>query len=154
MSRDYTTGKIYRLWSPSANVSYFGHTINTLSRRLVNHRVSYRNFIDGKGHYCPSFEILKHPDYRIDLEVECPCNSKIELQKREVEIIKANDCINKNPPREINMIEYKYNARLKRIDNENRIYCDCGGTYVNTKARRLQHEKSKRHKHHIEQEDT
>jgi len=112
MPRDYTTGKIYRLWSPSANLFYYGSTINTLSRRLVNHRAKYKQYLEGKSkNYMSSFEILKYPDYRIELFEYYSCTSKLELIRKEGEVIRANECVNK-------CIPYRTNKEYRQDNKE------------------------------------
>ncbi|MEG7772332.1 hypothetical protein U2088_15460, partial [Listeria monocytogenes] len=49
-----------------------------------------------KYHYVSSYEIVKFDDCYIELVELFPCGSKIELQKREGEIIRQTEkCVNK-----------------------------------------------------------
>jgi len=93
---DYQKGKIYKLWSPSKNLVYYGSTIETLSSRLSKHKYSYKTYNNDKKKYCTSYLILECEDYKIELVEEYPCNNKDQLFKKEGEYIKANECINKN----------------------------------------------------------
>ena len=84
---DYQNGKIYKLWSPQGNEIYIGSTINSLAKRLGGHK-SKRN--------CRSKYLFQnYTDVRIELIQEYPCNNKMELNKREGEHIRANNCLNK-----------------------------------------------------------
>jgi hypothetical protein len=67
---NYENSKIYRIWSPSTDKVYVGHTT--------------------KNHVCirirddtPASNILKLNDSVIDLIEQYPCNSKNELLKRQ-----------------------------------------------------------------------
>lgn len=89
----YQNGKIYKLWSPSKNLVYYGSTIETLTQRLLRHLTSYENY-EKTNHYYSSFIVLECEDYKIELVEEYPCNNKTELEKKEGEYIRANECVN------------------------------------------------------------
>jgi hypothetical protein len=90
---NYQKGKIYKLWSPSKNLVYYGSTTQTLSQRLTDHLTSYENY-EKTNHYYSSFIILECEDYKIELVEEYPCNNKTELERQEGEYIKTNECVN------------------------------------------------------------
>jgi hypothetical protein len=93
---DYQKSKIYKLWSPSKNLVYYGSTTETISRRLSKHITDdnrYNNKITTR--YVNSFKILECNDYKIELVEEYPCNNRQQLCKKEGEHIKANECVNK-----------------------------------------------------------
>lgn len=89
----YENGKIYKLWSPSKNLVYYGSTIETLEERLANHKYNYKSY-KKTNHYYSSFLVLECEDYKIELVEEYPCNNKTELEKKEGEYIRANECVN------------------------------------------------------------
>jgi hypothetical protein len=91
---DYQKGKIYKLWSPSKNLVYYGSTIETLTSRLSKHIYTYKK----KNNYCYSFLVLDCEDYKMELVEEYPCNNKTQLLKKEGEYIRANECVNKFIP--------------------------------------------------------
>ena len=94
---DYSKGKIYKLWSPSTGLTYIGSTCQSLAMRLAGHVRSKKRYdSDKSSNYLTSFEILDYNDYRIDLVEEYPCENRMQLNKREGEIITQIDCINKN----------------------------------------------------------
>ena len=59
---DYQKAKIYKLWSPSKNLVYYGSTIETLSRRLAGHKSAYK-----KGKNNSSKLIIECEDYKMEL---------------------------------------------------------------------------------------
>jgi Uri superfamily endonuclease len=89
---DYQKSKIYKLWSPSKNLVYYGSTVQALSQRLAEH-LSRKKKIS-----CVSYLILDCEDYKMELVEEYPCNNKQQLLKKEAEYIKNNECCNKAIP--------------------------------------------------------
>jgi len=94
---DYQQSKIYKLWSPSKNLVYYGSTVQTISQRLSKHLYKFKcyNNNDNNTNYLTSFLILECEDYKIELIEEYPCNNKQQLEKKEGEYIKNNECVNK-----------------------------------------------------------
>lgn len=90
---DYKLGKIYAIRSHQTDQIYIGSTTETLCRRFDKHK-SYIK----ENRYCSSCEILKYPDAYIELIELFPCSSKEELNKKEGEHIRANNCVNKYRP--------------------------------------------------------
>jgi hypothetical protein len=92
---DYQKGKIYKLWSPSKNIVYYGSTIETLSSRLSKHKYAYNAYKnDNNKGYCISYLVLEYEDYKMELVEEYPCNNKSQLCKKEGEYQKNNECVN------------------------------------------------------------
>jgi len=92
---DYSQGKIYQIWSPQTDKVYIGSTTNTLARRLWGHRAA------GKKEYgAPtSKNILEFEDAKIELIEEYACENKMQLTRREGEVIRATpNCVNKFVP--------------------------------------------------------
>jgi hypothetical protein len=93
---DYQKGKIYKLWSPSKNLVYYGSTIQSISQRLTDHINCFNRYKkDNNKRYFISFLVLDCEDYKIELIEEYPCNNKQQLCKKEGEYIKNNECVNK-----------------------------------------------------------
>jgi len=92
---NYQNGKIYKLYSPSKNLIYIGSTTQPLSKRLSKHLCDYRIYKNGGHHYYTSFLVLENEDYKIELVELYPCNNKEQLEKKEGEYIKNNECCNK-----------------------------------------------------------
>ena len=95
---DYSKGKIYSIRSHLTTDVYIGSTTDTLPKRLFNHKREYKQWLNVKKHYYTSYKIIeKDPENcYIELVELYPCNSKIELHRREGEIIRATTCVNKN----------------------------------------------------------
>lgn len=91
----YARGKIYSIRSHQTNDIYIGSTIDDLPKRLYNHKAKYRSFMNEKSSYVTSYEIVKYEDCYIELVENFPCNSKNELYRKEGEIIRGRDCVNK-----------------------------------------------------------
>jgi hypothetical protein len=96
MVNPYLNGKIYAIISESAQITYYGSTIQRLSQRKGEHMRDYRNYLYNDGWKCSSFDVLKHKDAKIILIEEFPCSSKLELQEREGHWQKNNNCTNIN----------------------------------------------------------
>jgi hypothetical protein len=85
---DYQKGKIYKLWSPQGNEIYIGSTVNSLAKRLSHHK-SHHNPCNSK------YLFENYDDVRIELVEEYPCNNKMELNKKEGQHIRNNECLNR-----------------------------------------------------------
>ena len=93
---EYENAKIYKIWSPHTELIYIGSTTQALSNRLACHRSYYKKYLKTNKNYISSFEIIQYGDAKIELFENCPCNNKEELNKREGEIIRRLNCVNKN----------------------------------------------------------
>lgn len=95
---DYSQSKIYKVYSPSKNISYYGSTTHDLQKRLINHIRKYKYYKDGKTNYVSVNDVLEGDDAIIELVENFSCNNRKELTDREGYYIKNNECINKNIP--------------------------------------------------------
>ena len=93
---NYQNSKIYVLRSHQTEKIYIGSTCNELRKRLHQHKQDYKRFLKNKFNNITSFQIIKFDDCYIELYEKYPCSDKMELRKREGEIIRSLDCINKN----------------------------------------------------------
>lgn len=87
MPSKYENGKIYKIYSESANLTYYGSTCTPLCKRLKEHKTY------PKGKYTSSL-VLENDDATIILVEEYPCKSKKELYKREGYYQKNFECVN------------------------------------------------------------
>ena len=112
----YQQGKIYKIVCNITNEIYIGSTIETLNRRLTNHKVKTKR-------PCMSKQILDRGDYKIELIKDYPCNNEEELKWEERKYIDNNICINKFSPiiTEEEKIERK-NIAHKNWYNKNKQY--------------------------------
>lgn len=94
----YSQGKIYKIIAPD-NICYIGSTIDTLVSRFGNHKRSYKSWKDGNvKRPCSVVNVFDQygiENCKIELVENFSCESKKELDRREGEIIKLTECINK-----------------------------------------------------------
>ena len=99
MNNKYENGKIYKITDISYTLTYYGSTIETLSQRMGRHRSYYRTYKNkGDGVNISVFKIFDEfglENCKIELVELCPCASKMELERKEGEYIKNNECVNK-----------------------------------------------------------
>lgn len=87
---EYKNGKIYCIRSHENDDIYIGSTTQSLANRLASHRYKMKN-----GDTTTSRNVLQYPSAYIELIESFPCNSKEELVKREGEVIRSMNCVNK-----------------------------------------------------------
>ncbi len=93
---NYQNSKIYVLRSHQTEKIYIGSTCNELRKRFNQHKTLYKRFNEKKHNiYATSYEILKFDDCYIELYEKYPCTDRNELNKKEGEIIRSLDCVNK-----------------------------------------------------------
>jgi hypothetical protein len=142
MPVDYSKGKIYQIVDYTNDNVYIGSTCEpTLARRLANHVIGYKAYLNGKGNYVTSYKILENDNYDIQLIEFFPCETKDELHKREgYHINRAIGCVNK-------IIA----GRTRKESKTRKINCICGSTTDHDHKTR--HEQTKKHKAFIEQQN-
>ena len=85
---NYQNGKIYSIRSSSCpDLVYVGSTVRPLSERMSKHRSGTKP--------CTSQQILELGDAYIELIENYPCSSVEELRRREGEIQRSIDCVNR-----------------------------------------------------------
>ena len=95
MVKNYQLGKIYKIVCNITRQIYIGSTVEKyLSRRLVEHRHHYNQYLRGQTNFISSFEILQGENYDILLIENYPCSSSDELRTRERFHIENNKCVN------------------------------------------------------------
>jgi hypothetical protein len=121
---NYKNGKIYKITSDSTNKIYIGSTCQPLSKRIANHRDTYKSFINGKYHKITSFELIKLEDAIITLIEDFPCERKEQLQARERYHIELNKdiCINKYIPTRTLKEYYQTNKDIINATSLERYY--------------------------------
>ena len=93
----YQNGKIYRITDVGYNMCYIGSTIERLSQRMSKHRDSYKLYLDngfGKTTVFNLFDQYGLKNCKIELIESYPCSSRDELNAREGQHIRQNDCVN------------------------------------------------------------
>ena len=117
---NYKNSKIYTIRSHHTNLIYIGSTCNELRKRLHQHKSKYKGYLNGKCSYISSFEIVKYNDAYIELYEYYPCNNKVELLKKEGELIRELDCVNKRISGIYKREKYKeYNKEYRKNNKEN-----------------------------------
>jgi hypothetical protein len=96
MPPNYENSKIYRIFSPSLNLCYYGSTTQSLEARLAKHIMDYYCYNKDKNKYSyySSFKVLECGDYKIELIEDVKCTNKRELERIEGRYQKDNDCVN------------------------------------------------------------
>ena len=139
---DYKKGQIYAIRSHQTEDIYIGSTTQPLYKRLYTHKKNYKSFLNGKYPYVSSYEIIKYDDCYIELYELCPCNSKQELEKREGEIIRSIECVNKYVAGRTHKQHYEENKE-KRLQQ-------CKEYYDKNKEKILQQRKERRERNREE----
>ena len=164
---NYNQGKIYIIKSYLTNMVYIGSTCSTLNRRMTFHKSAMKQWQRNNGGKTSSFDILEFNDAYIELVEEFPCENKVELDRKEGEVIRATEnTVNKKiagrNPKEwyidnkevlhqyyMNNLEHRKEYMLQNEAKLNmRHFCPCGGKYLHRSI--AQHLITKRHKNYIE----
>ena len=95
----YHNGEIYKIVDVGYNKCYIGSTTEKLSQRMTRHRSDYNRHNDGRRlNKISVFELFDEfglDNCKIELVEYCKCETKDELVRREGELIKNSDCVNK-----------------------------------------------------------
>ena len=102
---DYEKSKIYKIVCNITGLTYYGSTVQPISKRMYGHRFDYKR---NKG--CKSEIVLEGCDYNYSLVEECPCENKEQLLRRERFWIENNQCVNKTIPGRTPAQWYEENA--------------------------------------------
>ena len=135
---DYQKGKIYKIVDSNEEMVYIGSTVNTLARRMVNHRADYN-----RNHFTTSHIIFNKygvENCKILLLENYPCNSKEELNRREAELIKEFDCVNKQIPNQTDKEWRKKNK--EKIAQKAKDYCEKNKEKI-SERRKIYYQKNK-----------
>jgi len=151
----YENGKIYVLRSHQTEDIYLGSTQQQLYKRFHQHKTHYNRWKEGKKHYITSNELFKYDDCYIELLEEYPCDNKMELCRREGELIRSINCVNKfiagrtkaecdKEYGETHKAQIKEYCRL-RFSKIPQTTCECG-----SKVKRMSHHLNTiKHKNYI-----
>ena len=145
MPVNFANSKVYAIRSHQTDKIYIGSTTQTLSRRLSMHK---------SGKPCSSSQILQYPDCYIELLESYACANKNELNRREGELIRTMDCVNKNIAGRTDAEyrnEHKNEKHQYYVDNKTEINekqhqkynCFCGSRY--TTQNKARHFKTANH---------
>lgn len=144
----YHRGKIYAIRSYQTDAVYIGSSIGRLSERLSKHKNYLKMYLKGKYHYITSFEITKFEDCYIELIEEYKCNNKMELTRREGQVIRATpNCMNKYIAGRTKSEYRQDNRETIQTKNKQKHNCPCGGKY--TRANKSTHLKIQKHQAYL-----
>lgn len=151
---NYQNGKIYKLWTYESDDIYIGSTTQLLCQRLSGHKL--------KKDCTSSVLFEKSNNVMIELIEEYPCENKEKLNKREGELIRELNCVNKIIPgrtkREYNKQYYQDNLEKiqkykkqyikdnhdKILENKKeKITCECNCEI--TRSHLAQHKRTNKH---------
>ena len=94
----YHNGKIYQITDIAYTKCYIGSTTEGLSLRMTRHRAGYKTFLNSGKKLISSFKLFNEygiENCKIELIEYFKCDSLAELRKREGEVIKNTECVNK-----------------------------------------------------------
>jgi len=169
----YENGLIYTIRSHQTTDIYIGSTTQPLYKRIYQHKKNFNRWKIGKYCYVSSFELMKYDDVYIELLELFPCSSKNELCRREGQLQREMECLNKNVAGrtmdeyieenkdkikirkkewfEANKDKMKIQKKEYREKNKNKINekfnCECGSKY--THKNKSKHFKTKKHQKYI-----
>lgn len=94
---NFANGKIYSIRSRSQpDLVYVGSTAQkTLAVRFGGHKRDFTRWKNGCKSYCTSCKILEIGDAYIELIEYYPCETRAELNRREGEVQREIECVNK-----------------------------------------------------------
>ena len=132
---DYQKGKIYRIWDNNYNKCYIGSTTEELAKRMTKHRDKYRQYLQKNSYNNTAFRLFDEfgiENCKIELLELFPCNSKSELEAREGQHIRNEDCVNRKIMGRSRQDYYKEN--YEHIQTQKKEY----------------RERTKEHKHEVD----
>lgn len=157
-AKDYSKGKVYRVICNKTGKVYIGSTCSTLTKRLSEHKKSYKQWLKKTLNYNTVFEIIEQENYNIILIEEYPCKNINQLEARERFFIESMLCVNKQIPgrtqkeyradnrNTILQQKQEYREQNRDIINEKqkeKIKCVCGS--IHNRSHKARHEKSNKH---------
>ena len=137
----YNQGKIYSIRSLSRpDLVYIGSTSQSLAKRYGQHKLP--------SNKVTSSQIIALGDSYIELVEEYKCDNKNQLQRREGEIIRSTDCVNKVIPGRTTT-EY----RIDNADKYKQYYIDNIDRIKQYRIDNLDKSKETRKKYYIDNAD-
>ena len=119
---DYKKSKIYKIVCNITGLTYYGSTVQSISKRIGGHRDDIK-----RNRGCKSGLVLAGSDYSYSLVEECQCENKEQLLRRERFWVENNECVNKQIPgrtlaewREANKEKIKEQEKQYREQNKDK----------------------------------
>ena len=124
----YQNGKIYKIVNDTLNLTYYGSTCQKyLSSRFYIHKKEK----DNKKY--TSNKLFEEGEAKIFLVELFPCESKLELEKRERYYIENNECVNINIPSRT--IKEWRETNKEKIKEKNKIYRETNKEIIKAKQK-------------------
>lgn len=137
-------GFIYILKSSKTNKVYIGSTTRTIKKRFMEHKTSYKLYLQNKVPYKSCFELVKYDDCNISVVEEFEYKDTYELRKREGYFIINNNSVNKYEAGRDAIKYYRDNRNKFLVFKNIKMLCSrCGGKY--TMSNKSHHEKTFKH---------
>ena len=122
----YENGKIYRIWNTENDKIDIGSTVAALHKRMWKHRADAKLARNHKNSLYIEMNRLGHEHFRIEIIEDYPCANRLELNRREGELIRQhNSVLNKQQAGRTQQEYYEDNkdiivARVKQYASENK----------------------------------
>ena len=145
----YKRGKVYTVRSHKTPLIYVGSTIEKyLSSRLSKHKNCFKRYKNNKFHYLAVFDIFElDRDCYIELYEDYPCDSKEQLERREGQVIRELDCVNKRIAGRTDKEYREDNKEQLAAKKKEKFECECGSTLRRSAKER--HFRTKKHQSFI-----
>ncbi len=143
----FQKGKIYTIrYRLDNSLIYVGSTTQTLCKRWGDHKSAYTTYQDKYDFllYQKIKETSDLQNWYIELYELFPCNSKMELEKREGEIIREIGTLNLRIAGRTKKERYDDNFQTISMHKAEKILCECGKHVSRTNI--AKHQKTERHK--------
>ena len=88
--KDYSKGKIYKLWNEIDDRIYIGSTCQTLAQRMGEHRRCINKTRDKNFKLYQYMTEVGVDNFKIELLEECECENNDQVRKREGECIREH----------------------------------------------------------------
>ena len=98
---DYKNGKIYKITDIAYTKQYIGSTTQPLCKRFSCHKSKYKKWQTTNLNKITVYDIFDEfgiENCKIELVEEFECENKSQLERKEGEHIKNNDCVNRCIP--------------------------------------------------------
>ena len=142
----YQNGKIYKIVDIGYNKCYIGSTTEELSMRMARHRAHFKLFLrDGKRSHVRSYDLFNEygvENCKIELIEYFKCDSLQELRKREGQVIKNTECVNKFVAGRTGK-EYYDDNKDKIKEQHKNYYENNENKYLEQKKNYCEHNKNK-----------
>jgi hypothetical protein len=146
----YHKSKIYAIRSFQTDKYYIGSTCDALHKRLYNHRLHYKHYLNDNYNFVYSFDIMKYEDHYIELLEDYKCENRNELTKREGELIRKykDDIVNCRI--EGRTKKERYEENKEKIKEDSKKYYEDNKNKIKERFKKHYEDNKEQHKKHYE----